>query len=349
MDFKDYYAALSVKKNASAEEIKQAYRRLAKQHHPDLHLEKDKASASTKFKEINEAYEVLSDPDKKAKYDDIGPGWDAGPGPGPRPAETARERSYAGGPYQGPGGREDEGFEGFSDFFETLFGQEGARGFGRTGRGRAPGGPYQGPGGPDPGPGGGDVEAELPLSLEDCLRPGDRKLSMRVPSVCHRCRGAGRIGRHVCPSCAGVGETVQEKSITVHLPDRIRDGMRLRLRGQGHPAPGGGAAGDLFLRIRLLPHPRFKVSGSDLETTVTLMPWEASLGGEVTVAALEGPLRVRVPAGTHAGRRLRVTGKGLPNEGGARGDLFALVHIDIPQRSNERTERLYRELKEAAS
>lgn len=172
---------------------------------------------------------------------------------------------------------------------------------------------------------------------------------MRVPALCSRCRGAGRVGRHVCPSCAGLGETAQERSITVHLPDRIRDGIRLRLRGQGGPAPGGGTPGDLFLRIRLLPHPRFKVSGSDLETAVTLMPWEASLGGEVTVAALEGPLRIRVPAGTHSGRRLRIPGKGLPKEGGARGDLFALVRIDIPQRSDERTERLYRELKEAAS
>jgi curved DNA-binding protein len=329
IEFKDYYAALGVKKEASPDEIKQAYRRLAKQHHPDLHLEKNKAAASTKFKEINEAYEVLSDPQKKAKYDQIGPGWDAEQQAAPPPGARERHEFRQGG---------GEDFEGFSDFFEQLFGQRGASGARGFGGAEAF---AQGPGR------GQDVEAELTLSLEDSLRPGDKKLTMLVPVICPQCRGSGHGGNRICPACAGVGESRQEKTINVHLPSPIRDGMRLRLKGQAGVA--GAAAGDLYLRIRLLPHPTFQVSGSDLETTVTLMPWEASLGGEISVPTLEGPIRVRIPAGTHAGKRLRIAGKGLGKEGGARGDLYAVVRIDIPHKSDERTQKLYRELREAGS
>ena len=327
IEFKDYYAALGIKKDASSGDIKHAYRRLAKQHHPDLHLDKDKEAATARFKEINEAYEVLSDPLKKTKYDHIGPGWDANLEAGPQPGPPAR--------YE-PGTEAGDGeFSGFSDFFEQLFGQAGARGFrgGEAFSGHAAKGQ--------------DVEAELSLSLEDSLRPGEKKLSVLVPVLCAQCRGSGRSRNRICPACAGVGEARQEKTINVHLPGNIRDGMRLRLRGQG--GSGGAGAGDLFLRIRLLPHPAFRISGSDLETTVTLMPWESSLGGEVSVPTLEGPIRVRIPADTHAGRRLRIAGKGLGREGGSRGDLYAVVRIDIPPRSDERTKRLYRELREAAA
>mgnify|MGYP001604527293 FL=1 len=125
--------------------------------------------------------------------------------------------------------------------------------------------------------------------------------------------------------------------------------MRLRLRIQGSPPSSGLEPGDLFLRIRLLPHPTYKVSGSDLETTVTAMPWEASLGGEIAAPTLEGPIRIRIPAGTHSGRRLRIAGKGLGKEGGSRGDLYAVVRIDIPDRTNDRMERLYQELREAGA
>ncbi|MBI5211366.1 MAG: J domain-containing protein [Elusimicrobia bacterium] len=330
IEFKDYYAVLGVKKDAPADEIKQAYRRMARQHHPDLHLDKDKARAADKFKEINEAYEVLSDPDKRAKYDQIGPGWDALQEPAPPSGAGEERRGYH---QAGPG----ESFSGFSDFFETLFGEAGTRGF-------AEGGDFKGD--PRKGP---DVEAELPLSLEDSLHGGDKKISILAPTLCSLCRGSGRRGNCFCPACAGVGETRQEKSITAHLPGFIRDGMRLRLQGQGGPSTHGAAPGDLFLRIRLLPHPLFKVSGSDLEAVATVMPWEASLGGVITVPTLEGPVRIRLPAGTHAGRRLRIAGKGLGKESGARGDLHAVVRIDIPGHTNERMEKLYRELREAGS
>jgi len=318
IDYKDYYAVLGAKKNASAEELKLAYRRLAKQHHPDLHPNKDKATATEKFKEVNEAYEVLSDPQKRAQYDQLGPDLAAG-----------RESAV-------PAGGRDDAFAGFSSFFESSFGNDGGRGF--AGSEAFQGGSRKGH----------DVEAELPLSLEDSLRGGEKTFSIHAPVLCPVCRGAGRQGGRFCPACAGVGETRQERAVTVNLPKLIRSGMKLRLRGQGGPASRGSEPGDLFLRIRLLPHPAYKVSGSDLDATVTVAPWVASLGGEIDAPTLEGPLRIRIPAGSHSGRRLRLAGKGLGNEAGGRGDLYAVVRIDIPDRSSARMERLYKELGEAA-
>ena len=325
IDYKDYYAALGVPKTVSADDLKKAYRRLAKEHHPDLHSEKDKKSATEKFKAINEAYEVLSDPKKKARYDQLGPGWNAQEEGGPAPR---REEA-------GPsGGGPENGFSGFSDFFENLYGNAG-QGFGSRRASRAA--PRKGQ----------DVEAEMPISLEDAVRGGEKRLTLNVPALCPACGGTGRRGNGFCPNCAGVGEVSREKTITARLPQAVRDGTRLRLRGQGAAAAGGGEPGDLFLRIRLLPHPHFKVSDADLETAVTVMPWTAALGGEAVVASLEGPIRIKIPAGTHAGRVMRVAGKGLGREGGARGDLHAVVRIDIPEKSDPRLERLYRELREA--
>jgi curved DNA-binding protein len=325
-DYKDYYATLGVAKNASPEELKKAYRRLAREHHPDLHPEKNKARAGEKFKEINEAYEVLSDPEKKAKYDRLGPGWDQQE----RPARPSSPRPEASGFDGGAGG-----FSGFSDFFEGLYGQAEGRGFGAGGgAARAP-------------RRGQDVEAEIAISLEDAIRGGEKRLNLMVPAVCPACGGSGRKGRGFCPNCGGVGETEVEKTITARLPQAVRDGMKVRLRGQGGTSRGG-EPGDLFLRIRLLPHPSFKVSGSDLESTVTVMPWIAALGGETVVATLDGPIRIKIPAGTHAGRTFRVAGKGLGKEGGGRGDLHAAVRVDIPETIGPRLEKLFAEMREAA-
>src|SRR5208282_749008 len=187
-----------------------------------------------------------------------------------------------------------------------------------------------------------DIEAELPLSLEDAFHGGDKKISIQTPVICPECGGSGRKGRGFCPTCGGVGEIQQERPITAHLPKHIRDGMRLRLRGQGAPARGGGEPGDLIVRIRLLPHSMHKVSGSDLETTVTVMPWDAALGGEITVPTLEGPIRIKIPAGTHTGRRFRIPGKGLRQEDGSRGAVYAVIQIDIPERIDDKMERLFK-------
>jgi curved DNA-binding protein len=325
-EFKDYYATLGVAKTASPDELKKAYRRLAREHHPDLHPEKNKASAGEKFKGINEAYEVLSDPAKRAKYDQVGPGWEQEQPAGPSP-----RRQEA--PDFGGGAR---AFSGFSDFFDGLYGESGGGGFGT--RGGAARGPRRGQ----------DVEAEISISLEDAVRGGEKRLTLMVPAVCPVCGGSGRKGRGFCANCGGVGETQVEKTITARLPQAVRDGMKLRLRGQGGSAQGG-ESGDLFLRIRLLPHPSFKVAGSDLETTVTVMPWIAALGGEAAVATLDGPIRIKIPPGTHAGRAFRVAGKGLGKDGGERGDLHAAVRIDIPEKIDSRLERLFSEMKGAGS
>ncbi|HEX4048585.1 MAG TPA: DnaJ C-terminal domain-containing protein [Elusimicrobiota bacterium] len=323
-DYKDYYATLGVAKNATAEELKKAYRRLAREHHPDLHPEAHKARAGERFKELNEAYEVLSDPAKRAKYDQLGPGWDQQRPAGPPPRRPE-------GPDFGGGAR---GFSGFSDFFEGLYGEDAGRGFASG----APRGPRRGQ----------DVEAELAVSLEDAVRGGEKRLTLNVPAICPSCGGSGRKGRGFCPHCGGVGETQAEKTITARLPQAVRDGMKLRLRGQGG-ASSGGEPGDLYLRIRLLPHPAFKVSGSDLETTVAVMPWVAALGGEAPVATLDGPIRIKIPAGTRAGRAFRVAGKGLGKDGGGRGDLNAAVRIDLPEKLGPKLEKLFAEMKEAAS
>ncbi len=319
MEFKDYYAALGVSKTASAEEVKKAYRRLAREHHPDLHPEKDKVKAAEKFKAVNEAYEVLSDPEKRAKYDQLGPDWNAGPEQAP-----PRRQSRAAPDFDAEAG----GFEGFSDFFEGLYGN--------AGRASARG-PRRGQ----------DVEAEMPLSLEDAVRGGEKTLTLMVPALCPSCGGSGRRGRGFCADCGGVGELSREKTITARLPQAVRDGMKLRLRGQGASSPGG-EPGDLFLRIRLLAHPSFKVAGSDLETIATVMPWTAALGGEAAVPSLEGPVRIKIPPGTRSGRVFRVAGKGLGKDGGGRGDLLAAVRIDLPEKMDARMEKLYRELGEAA-
>lgn len=319
--FKDYYAALGVGKDASPEDVKLGYRRLAKEHHPDLHPEKDKLLAERKFKEINEAYEVLSDPGKRATYDQ------AGSDPGPR-EEQAPNTGRAAPP------RENTS-DGFSDFFESLFG-------------RAAGGPPAAGGPRNAPPRATDIEAEMGLSLEDSLAGGEKRISIIVPRLCPACRGSGRRNAGFCPTCAGLGETRQEKPITAQLPKLLRDGSLLRLRGQGSPSVHGGEPGDLLIRIRLLPHPNFKASDGDLETSVTVMPWDAALGGEISVPTLEGALRVRVPPQTHVGRRLRIAGKGLGKEGGIRGDLHVVVRIDIPDQIDKATERLYQSLREAA-
>ncbi len=319
MEYKDYYAVLGVKRDVSAEEIKRAYRRLAREHHPDLHPEAGKAKAAEKFREINEAYQVLSDAEKRAKYDRVGPEWEGG-------AQAPRERAA-----------EPQGFAGFSDFFEELFGESGRRGFGVSDAYAA--GPAMGE----------DIEAELPLSLEDAFAGGEKRLSIDVPRICPACGGSGRAGKGFCRACAGVGESRGQRSVTVRLPKYVAEGTKLRLRGQGSSGAGGREPGDLFLRVRLHPHPAFKVSGSDLETALDVPPSVAALGGEAVVSALDGPIRIRIPAATRAGRPFRIPGKGLSKGGAARGDLYAVLRIDIPERLSARARALYEQLREAGS
>jgi curved DNA-binding protein len=298
VQFKDYYEILAVPRTASPEEIKQAFRKLARLHHPDV--AKNKVAGEAKFKEINEAYEVLGDPDKRRRYDELGANWQDGGAP-PEAGGGRRGRARTGSRGQ------DFEFDGtgFSDFFESFFGS-GRGGFGST---RWPPG--------DAGDGdegfvqpGQDIEADLLVALEEALQGSRRKVSLRRP---------GQNG------AADRLDTYQ-----VRIPAGVREGQRIRLAGQGGAGHGGGAPGDLYLRVRLARHPDFSVEGADLHYDLELAPWEAVLGVQVKIPALDGLTSLKVPPGTAAGSRLRLRGLGLPREDKGRGDLYATVRIQVP-------------------
>jgi curved DNA-binding protein len=293
--FRDYYEVLGVPRTATAEEIKRAYRQLARKHHPDLKPASERASAAERFKEINEANEVLSDPDKRAKYDALGPNWKGGmdftpPGAGGDGVHVS-------------GDWEDLGD--VSDFFASLFGR-------RTGRGGRGNTRVTFPGS--------DVEAELSVTLEELVRGGRRRL--QLPG----------------------GRTIE-----VEIPRGVRDGTVLRLAGQGEPGTNGGPPGDLYLHVRLRADPRFRVMGDDLETDLSLWPWQAVLGGEARVETVDGPVTLTIPPGSQSGRRLRLRGRGLPRADGQRGDLYAVVRIVVPERPSVAERAAYEALRSAAT
>ena len=320
MDFKDYYATLGVKKDASQDEIQKAYKKLARKFHPDVN--KDPA-AEAKFKDIGEAYEVLKDPEKRQKYDQYGSAWNSARQTGAPPPgwEGVRFDFGGGGPGGGGFGFEGGGAEGFSSFFDMLFGS----GAGRRGGGFGAGFGGSGFGGSRDGA---DSEAALPLTLEEAARGGTREITFAD------------------------GATGERKTLSVRIPPGVRSGQKIRLAGQGQ-AGRGGSAGDLFLKIDVLPDPRFKVEGSDLHTTVPVTPWEAALGGEAQVETLDGSVRVRVPPGSSSGRKIRLRGKGLASRNGGsggaeRGDLIAEFRIVVPETLTERERELFEELAESS-
>ena len=322
MEYKDYYASLGVSKDASQDDIQKAYRKLARKFHPDVNKE---SGAENRFKEIGEAYEVLKDPEKRQKYDQFGSAWRVRQQTGAPPPGWENIRWDF-----GEGSDFDLGGSGFSSFFENLFGGA-AAGPGRRGRSGA-GVRWSTGGRPGAGAGGGtwsqpgaDTEARLPVTLEEAVRGGSREITL---------------------SDAQTGE---RNTVAVKIPAGVRPGQRIRLAGKGQPGFGGGEAGDLFLRVELEPHPRFRVEDGDLFVAVPVTPWEAALGGEAEVETLQGPLRVRIPPGSSSGRRIRLRGKGLPKPGGEPGDLFAEIRIVVPETLSERERELYQELAQASS
>ena len=294
MEFRDYYKTLGVAKTATADEIKKAFRKLARQHHPDL--AKDKKTAEEKFKEINEAYEVLSDTEKRKKYDELGPNWQQ-PGGGFRPPPGGG--GFPGG-FGGYGaGAGDEEFQfggtGFSDFFEAFFGRQ-ARG-GRRGS-AFPGG--------DAVLRGQDAEADIMVTLEEALHGSTRQISFT----------RGRSGK--------------VETYTVKIPKGVAEGQRIRLAGIGGEGSGGGQAGDLYLRVRFERHPEFTVEGADIIHEVELPVAQVVLGGEVMIPTLDGRAKLKIPPLTQNGRKFRIPGKGMPQRGGTRGDFFAVVEVELP-------------------
>jgi curved DNA-binding protein len=283
----DYYRALGVDRSAGQDEIQRAYRTLARRFHPDINKD---PGAEERFKDINEAYEVLSDPKKRARYDRFGEHWRQvpddydGPAPGASPFGGGGRRVYV----NTGGAGYDSGFAGVGvdDLFGGLFG---AGGFGRGARMSAPGA---------------DSEAEIELAVEDAYAGGRRRIMLQTASG--------------------------PRSFEVTIPAGVTDGQRIRLAGQGAGGIAGGPRGDLYLVVRLAPHPRYLVDGRDITVELPVAPWEAALGASVPVDTPGGPVRVQVPAGSSSGRRLRLRGRGMPHPKGAAGDLYAEVKIVVP-------------------
>jgi curved DNA-binding protein len=330
IEYKDYYKILGVDKTASEDEIRKAFRKLARQYHPDV--AGNKAGAEDKFKQINEAYEVLSDPEKRRKYDQLGPGWNQ-PGGGFRPPPgwggTGRQR--------GPGGQRMPDFEfegtGFSDFFEQLFGRGGMGG--RAGRG--------GFSTEDLAQPGDDVEADMMVTLEEAAKGGIRSISLRRMVPCPQCMGAGNVNGRTCPQCRGAGTIEKTDTHKVKIPPGIREGQSLRVAGQGEAGSGGAPAGDLYLRVRFAKHPDFRVVGSDLHYDLDLAPWEAVLGTSVSVPTLEGEVNIKIPAGTSTGGKLRVRGRGLKGKD-VSGDLIVNTRVEVPKAVSPSERELWEKL-----
>jgi curved DNA-binding protein len=316
LEYKDYYATLGVKKDASQDEIQKAYRKLARKFHPDVNKAPE---AEVKFKEIGEAYEVLKDEDKRQKYDQYGSAWKRAQQTGaPPPGWEGINFDFG-----GMGGQGGFGGGEFSSFFDMLFG--GRRGAAGAGAGFPGFGGQGGFGGQRGDRGaGGDSEATLSISLEEAVRGGKREITLSDPN------------------------TGQRKTLSVKIPEGVRAGQRIRLAGQGQPGMGG-PAGDLYLKIEIEPDPRFRVEGSDLHTAVAVAPWEAALGGDAEVQTLDGVVRVKIPAGSSSGRKIRLRGRGLPQAGGEKGDLLAEIRIMVPEKLSDRERELFEELAGASS
>lgn len=292
MQYKDYYETLGVSKSASQDDIRKAFRKLARQYHPDV--AKDKKNAESKFKEINEAYEVVGDPEKRKKYDALGKDWERGGGFPPPPRRGGRPGAGQ------PAGDFSFGGTGFSDFFEQFFG-------GRDFGGHAGGGKFTGFG-MDEAARGNDVEADLLVTLEEALHGTKKKISFRR-------NGSPKV------------ETYE-----VRIPKGVREGQRIRLAGQGEAGARRDLAGDLYLRVRFAQHPDYRIDGNDLISELEIPAWKAVLGCEMDVSTPDGNVRLKVPAGTQPGRKFRLKGRGLPTGPDTRGDFFVQLDVSLPSK-----------------
>lgn len=308
MDYKDYYKILGVSKGAGKDEIRTSFRKLARQYHPDVTGNDPKAEE--KFKEINEAYEVLSDPDKRQKYDTLGANWKQGGGFRPPPGWQGRGAH---------GGQPDFDFNfggtGFSDFFEQFFG--GGRG-GQSPFGGRPGAARQARGA--------DVQADILVTLEEVANGSVRSISVQNRN--------------------GMGDV---QTFKVKVPKGVSDGQKLRLAGKGEMGHGGSQAGDLFLRVRFAKHPDFRVEQGNLHFEAAVAPWDAVLGTEIRIPLIGGAVQIRIPAGSQNGQKLRLKSKGLPIGSDRVGDLFVQLKVELPTSLNEREKELWQQLRSESS
>ncbi len=378
VQFKDYYKTLGLARTAAESEIRTAYRKLARQYHPDLNPN-DKSSED-RFKEINEAYEVLSDAGKRKMYDRYGDEWqryrDAGyTGDEPRQARSAtaspedfgewfarRNASRQGSTATNgrarastpPGSNRTEesftfdwtqptenGSSGrFSDFFETLFGNIAGRGTEPNPFSEVRSGPSRGE----------DVEISVEISLAEAYRGAARRFEVKRPELCTTCNGTGIARGATCPTCDGDGRILKAKAIEVKIPAGVATGSRIRIAGQGGVSVSNGEPGDAFLKVTVRDDPDFTREGDNLRTEMAIPPYVAILGGEAQVRTLDGSVVLTIPAGSSAGKTFRLRGKGMPKlRGEGRGDLLARLAISVPTSPSDKERRLYEQLRDLDS
>ena len=306
MEYRDYYKILGVQRASTADEVKTAYRRLARKYHPDVSKE---ANAEEHFKEVQEAYEVLKDPEKRAAYDQLGSEWKSGQQFRP-PPDWASGFEFSGGRarHRARAGGDEEAYAegGFSDFFSSLFG--GGSPFGGAARG------------------GRDHHARIVIPLEQAFHGTTRALELKRPEV----KSDGTL-------------EVRTHTVRVTIPAGVADGQLIRLTGQGEPAPDGGRAGDLYLEAHILPHRLYQVDGRDVTLTLPVAPWEAALGASVTVPTLGGAVEMQIPAGAQPGQKLRLRGRGLPGE--PAGDQYVQLKVVLPPATTAAARAVYEEMR----
>ncbi len=325
---KNFYDVLGVARGASEKEIRSAYRKLARKHHPDVNPN-DRA-AEARFKEINIANDVLSDPDKRKKYDKYGDRWEQAD----QIEEAQRRQSPGSWARYGPadGGIRHEMGGDFGSIFDSLFRRErgGPRGAPANRRGQ-------------------DVETPVEVSLEEAFHGTTRTVLLQSAEPCRTCGGSGQIAGAICHGCDGVGQVLKPRRLEVKVPAGVKTGSRVRVAGEGRPGVGGGTPGDLYLVVTVQPHARFERKGDDLTTEVGVPLIEAVLGGEVEVPTVDGRVVLRVPELTQNGRQFRLAGKGMPVLGtpGKRGDLVARVRVELPDRLGDHERELFQQLRAA--
>jgi DnaJ-class molecular chaperone len=323
---RDYYTVLGVARTASQDEIKKAYRRLARQFHPDMHTGPRKGQMEEKFKELTQAYEVLSEPETRKKYDQYGANWkDA------EAYEKARREAAARAGAQRGDAADFESASGqdFGDLFEMLFGRSRAGG---------------GPGGPGRGPQGHDLETTVRLSLREVLDGVTRRIQVSEQVPCTACNGTGKQKGQPCSVCGGSGTRTETRTMDVKIPAGVFDGTRVRVAGKGGPGARGGKRGDLYLNVQIEASRVFRRDGDDVVVMLPIWPWEAALGAEVLAPTLTDQVRVKIPPGSRSGAKLRLRSKGLPTDSGGRGDLFFVLQIMVPSTLSPEERLLWEQL-----
>lgn len=342
MQFKDYYTTLGVPRDADEKAIKSAYRKKARQFHPDVN--KTDASAEEHFKDLNEAYEVLKDPEKRSRYDRFGADWEryrqAEPADASQPSGDFSDW-YSGGRANGRTSRQQQHESGgFSDFFDTLFGDTfGKTTTGRTStRRRAQPQPQRGQ----------DHEYALEITLQEAYSGTTRRFDIQIQERCETCNGTGIKGNDFCPVCGGDGQIRRTKTIEVKVPAGVRTGSKVRVAGQGAQGVSGGPNGDIYLNVTIRSDARFELDGDNLRSEIEVPLYTAVLGGEVRVPTMESPVELRIPAGTQNGQLFRLRGKGMTRVNSTqRGDLLAKVSVRLPTNLSEHEAELFEQLRES--